>query len=77
MTAHALAACLVAFGCSVSDILQSVDATVDRDLDVVDLFCGAGAIHQAAEAEGLQAQDMTHIAFQAALTRRVMRAQKT
>ncbi len=56
LRSHTLAFSNVVFGLSVNDVLNSELATVDRDLDVVDLFCGKGAIHKAATEQNLAAQ---------------------
>ena len=46
-------ATLVIFGISVQDVLQDSSSDVARDMDVLDLFCGAAAIHRAALDSGL------------------------
>ena len=44
---------LIIFGFSVQDVMQDSGLwNIDRDLDVVDLFCGKAAIHRAAAAQG-------------------------
>ena len=44
---------LVMFGISVQEVLQDCRPDVGRDVDVLDLFCGAAAIHRAAVGSGL------------------------
>ncbi len=44
---------LVIFGISVHDVLQDSQTDAPRDQDVLDLFCGAAAIHRAAVGLGL------------------------
>ena len=44
---------LVIFGISVQHVLQDSQTDVARDKDVLDLFCGAAAIHRAAVDLGL------------------------
>ena len=45
---------VLVFGLSVLDVLNdSTISKIDRDLDVVDLFCGRAAIHRAAASQGL------------------------
>lgn len=44
---------LLIFGISVQDVLQDSKPDVARDKDVLDLFCGAAAIHRAAVDLGL------------------------
>ena len=39
---------LTIFGISVQDVLHDTTTTVERDKDVLDLFCGEAAIHRAA-----------------------------
>ena len=44
---------LIIFGFSVQDVMQYSGLwNIDRDLDVVDLFCGKAAIHRATAAQG-------------------------
>ena len=45
---------VLVFGLSVQDVLNdSTTSKIERDLDVVDLFCGRAAIHRAAASQGL------------------------
>ena len=46
-------ATLIIFGISVQDVLNDATIAVERDKDVLDLFCGEAAIHRAAVASGL------------------------
>jgi hypothetical protein len=44
---------MIIFGFSVQDVMQDSGLwNIDRDLDVVDLFCGKAAIHRAVAAQG-------------------------
>ena len=44
---------LIIFGFSIQDVMQDSGLwNIDRDLGVVDLFCGKAAIHRAAAAQG-------------------------
>ena len=45
---------VLVFGLSVQGVLNdSTTSKIERDLDVVDLFCGRATIHRAAASQGL------------------------
>ena len=58
---------LVIFGISVQDVLKDSPTDVARNRDVLDLFCGAAAIHRAAVDLGLAST-----AFELAIPSRAM-----
>ena len=53
---HGFACLVFVFGLCINDVLRSDIATVARDLDVVDGFCGEGAIHKSAAQKGFRAE---------------------
>ena len=53
---HGFACLALVFGLCINDVLRSDIATAARDLDVVDGFCGEGAIHKSAAQESFQAE---------------------
>ena len=53
---RAFASLVLVFGLSINAVLRSDIATVARDLDVVDGFCGEGAIHTHAAQHGFRAE---------------------
>ena len=55
-SADGFASLVLVFGLSINAVLHSDIANVARDLDVVDGFCGEGAIHKCAAQQGFRAE---------------------
>ena len=53
---HGFACLVFVFRLCINDVLRSNIATVARDLDVLDGFCGAGAMHKSAAQQGFRAE---------------------
>ena len=53
---HGFACLVFVFGLCINDVLRSDIATVARDLDVLDGFCGAGAMHKSAAQQCFRAE---------------------